>query len=63
MQEFIICRLTETKEIALSDKERGRQALLAGGLLTELGSELKQKASKRDLTLEEARQILSETDV
>lgn len=59
VQELVISQLNENKEVALTEKERGRQALLAGGLLTELGPELKQKAAQSTISLEEVQHILS----
>jgi hypothetical protein len=59
VQDLVISQLAEPQEIILSEKERGRQALLAGGLLTELGPELKQRASQSTISLQEAQQILN----
>jgi hypothetical protein len=58
VQEFVISQFDEPQETALSEREKGRQALLAGGLLTELGPELKKRANQNTISLEEAQQIL-----
>ena len=58
VQELVISQLGEPKEEGLSERERGRRALLAGGLLTELGPELKKLAKQNTITLEEAQHIL-----
>jgi hypothetical protein len=46
------------KEDALSERERGRRALKAAGLLTELDPELKARAAQSTLTVKEAQEIL-----
>ncbi len=58
VQELVISQLDIPKEEVLSERERGRQALMAGGLLTELGPELKKMANQNTISLEEAQQIL-----
>ncbi len=58
VQEFVISQFEEPSEASLSEREKGRQALLAGGLLTELGPELKKRANRDTISLEEAQHIL-----
>jgi len=58
VQELVTSQLDEPLESVLSERERGRQALRAAGLLTELGPELKKRASQSRLSLEQAQQIL-----
>lgn len=58
VQELVISQLDESQTETLSERERGRQALLTVGILTELGPELKKRASQNIISLEEAQQIL-----
>lgn len=58
VQELIISQLGEPEEEVLSERERGRRALMAGGLLTDLGPELKKMANQNTISLEQAQQIL-----
>ena len=57
VQELVTSQLAEPNKI-LSESERGRQALMAAGLLTELGPELKKRANHNNISLEESQRIL-----
>ena len=58
-QDLVITQLNASQEEILPERERGRQALIEAGLLTELGPELKKRANPKALSLEEAQRILS----
>ncbi len=58
VEELVISQLDEPQASVISERERGRRALMAGGLLTELGPELKKMAGQNTISLQEAQQIL-----